>query len=454
METIPTVSTVDIAKVQLSELELQFREALKERIASRDGWSVETAVGSKGEELDLRLANADGEPRRWRMRPLVDLKAGSITTQPDFLFTRSDAQGCDVAVYLDGQKYHASVDHNITDDDARKRDALRRDGRRVWSIAWDDVQSFVSKSFKAAVPDLLHQQMQNTASAGIDDPRLKALWGNPIDFLIEYLADPDADVWGAGADGTVLSIVNTGKHGSAAPIMLASSSLVAGLSSFVVGETPASDPTGSVMVVPRAGLSGLPFVIVADPNDHVSTLGVLCVLDDRPSEVGSPSHVAHWHDWLRWSNVLQFLTRPRFGHELPMRMVEIWTRRSDDPFAGTLIPLAGSALGKSADAGLELGPEWSLVRAYTDPVLTQLIAIMAREGVEVPEAGSEVGPDESVWQVELAWPDTKVALVVDVDADRDEWLEKHGWTVASAEGAFEPDTLAREIEDAVKGSTQ
>ncbi|RVW08226.1 DEAD/DEAH box helicase [Prescottella agglutinans] len=454
VETIPTVSTVDIAKVQLSELELQFREAIKDHIASRDGWSVEAAVGSKGEELDLRLANPNGEPRRWRMRPLVDLKAGSITTQPDFLFTRSDAQGCDVAVYLDGQKYHASVEHNITDDDARKRDALRRDGRRVWSIAWDDVQSFVSKSLKAAVPDLLHQQMQNTASAGIDDPRLKTLWGNPIDFLIEYLADPDADVWGAGANGTVLAIVNPGKHGSEAPIMLAPGSLVAGLNSFLAGQTPASDPTGSVMVVPRTGLSGLPLVIVADPNDHVSTLGVLCVLDDRPSEVGGPSHVAHWRDWLRWSNVLQFLTRPRFGLDLPMRMVEIWTRRSDDPFAGTMIPLAGSLPGKAEDAAIELTPEWSLVRDYTDPVLAQLIAIMAREGVDAPEAGAEVGPDESVWQVELAWPDTKVAVVVDIDADRDEWLEKHGWTVASAEGAFEPDTLAREIEDAVKGSTQ
>ncbi|WP_370181633.1 DEAD/DEAH box helicase [Rhodococcus wratislaviensis] len=454
VETIPTVSTVDIAKVQLSELELQFREALKDRIASREGWTVETALGSKGEELDLRLANAAGEPRRWRMRPLVDLKASSITTQPDFLFTRSDAQGCDVAVYLDGQKYHASVDHNITADDARKRDALRRDGRRVWSIAWDDVQSFVSKSMKAAVPDLLHQQMQNAASAGVDDPRLKALWGNPIDFLIEYLADPDAEVWGSGADGTVLAIVKTGKHGSDAAIMLAPGSLVAGLNSLLAGQAPSPEPTGSVMIVPRVGLSGVPLVIVADPNDHVSTLGVLCVLDDHPSEVGGPAHVAHWRDWLRWSNVLQFLTRPRFGHDLPMRMAEIWTRSSDDPFAGAMIPLAGPVPGTVADTAIELGPEWSLVREYTDPVLAPVIEIMADGGLDVPEAGAEIGPDESIWQVEMAWPDMKVVVVVDFESDRDEWLEENGWTVASAEGGFEPDTLAREIEDVVKGSTQ
>lgn len=451
VEKIPTVSTVDIAKVQLSELELQFREALKTRIVRRDGWSVETTIGPKGEELDLRLANPAGEPRRWRMRPLVDVKAGSITTQPDFLLTRSDAQGCDVALYLDGEKFHASVEHNRTGDDAEKRDALRRDGRRVWSISWDDVQAFESNSLKAAVTDLVHQQMQNTASVGIEDPRLKSMWGNPIDFLIEYLTDPDADVWGVGALGTVLSIVNPGKHGSDAPILVTPGGLAAGLNEFLGGLQPTAGPEGTVMLVPRAGLSGLPLLVIADPADHVTTVGVLSVLDDRKTEVGGPNHSARWRDWLRWSNVLQFLTRPRFGHELPMRMAEIWTRESVDPLAGSMLPLAGVA-PVAAAAGL--APEWALVRDYTDPILTQLIAIMSSTGIEVPEAGAEVGPDESVWQVELAWPDAKVAVVVDVDDQRDEWLVDAGWTVASADGQFAPDTLAREIETVVKGSSQ
>jgi ATP-dependent helicase YprA (DUF1998 family) len=453
VETIPTVSTVDIAKVQLSELELQFREALKDHIANRDGWSVETTLGSNGEELDLRLANPNGEPRRWRMRPLVDLKAGSITTQPDFLFTRSDAQGCDVAVYLDGERFHADVQNNNTADDARKRDALRRDGRRVWSISWDDVQAFVSKALKAAVPDLIHQHMQNIASTGIEDPRLKAMWGNPVDFLITYLADPDADVWGAGADGTVLSIVNPGKHGSDGPIMVSPDSLGPALESFLAGQTPAAAHDGSVMMVPRSGLSGLPLVIVADPNDHVSTLGVLCVLDDRASEVGGPDHGARWRDWLRWSNVLQFVTRPRFGHDLPMRMVEIWTRRSEDPFTGSYIPLANARTSSGA-ASEVLNPEWTIVREYTDPVLAELIQLLADAGIDVPDAGAEVGPGDSVWQVELAWPSAKVVVVVDTDSERDEWLTANGWTVASADGPFETDTLARDIRDTVKESSQ
>ncbi|GGK67580.1 DEAD/DEAH box helicase [Nocardia camponoti] len=451
---IPTVSTVDIAKVQLSELEAQFRDALEKHVASRDAWAVEAALGAKGTELDLRLANAEGEPRRWRMRPLVDIKAGAITTQPDFLFTRTDAQGCDVAVYLDGQRFHASTACNRTADDAEKRDALRRTGRRVWSLSWDDVQAFTSRARKSGVDDLIHQQMQNTAGAGIDDPRLKTLWGNPIDLLVEYLADPDASLWGDGALATVLALVDPGKHGSAEPTMIAPSALVAGLNTVIAGQLPTADPAGSVMMVPRAGSSGVPIVILADPTDHLSTLGVLCVLDDNPTEVGSPTHRARWRDWLRWSVVLQFLTRPRFGHDLPLRMVEVWTTTSQEPFAGAMIPLASAVPTTTVTATTELSPAWSEVCEYTDPVLAELIAIMAEEGIEVPEAGAEVGPRESVWQVELSWPAAKLVVVVDSDADRDDWLEANGWTITTAQGSYDPNTLAREVEDMVNGSSR
>ena len=184
VEEIATVTGIDIAAVQLSELEMQFREALKQHVAGRPGCSVETANGSTGEELDLRLAGPDGEVRRWRMRPLVQVKA-SVWTEPDFLLTRSDAQDLDVAIYLDGQKFHASPGNNSLTM-TLSRDALK--GRQaVWSITWNDVQAFASAKMKAAVPDLVHQQVQNTASEAVQDVRLKTLWQNPIDMLVEYL---------------------------------------------------------------------------------------------------------------------------------------------------------------------------------------------------------------------------------------------------------------------------
>ena len=75
--------------------------------------------------------------------------------------------------------------------------------------------------------------------------------------------------------------------------------------------TPESEPNGTVVIVPRAGRSGLPLYVCADPADFEPTTGVLAVLDDRDAEVGGPKHVGQWRDWLRWSNVFQFLTVPR-----------------------------------------------------------------------------------------------------------------------------------------------
>jgi replicative superfamily II helicase len=454
VEVIPTVSTVDIAKVQLSELELQFREAFKAHFAARDGWSVDTAIGSNGEELDLRAVSPSGESRRWRMRPLVNIAAAGIATQPDFLLTRSDAQSCDVAIYLDGRQYHASVEHNRTADDAEKRDVLRRDGRRVWSISWEDVQAFVSTSLKVVTPDLVHQQAQNIASAGIGDPRIKLLWGNSIHHLIEYLADPDDSVWGQGAQATVLALVNPGKHGATAPAMAKPAELASVLQAHATGSKPAAAPDGTVMVVPRSGLSGLPLLIIADPSDPDPTTGVLAVLDDRESEVGGPRHAARWRDWLRWSNVLQFLRLPMFGHEMPLRMAEVWTRRSLDVFAQSHLPLAAPAVAIASVGGRELTPEWVEVRDYTDPVLSHLIAIMADANVAIPEAGAEVGPTETVWQVEMAWPDARVAVVVDIDAQRDSWLRAAGWTVEPISADSNIENVARDIAGAVKGGSQ
>lgn len=451
VEEIATVTGIDIAPVQLSELEMQFREALKAHVASRPGCSVETANGSTGQELDLRLVGPDGDARRWRMRPLVQVQA-SVWTEPDFLLTRSDAQDLDVAIYLDGRKFHASPENNRTADDAVKRDALRRDGKRVWSITWDDVQAFASDKMKAAVPDLVHQQVQNTASEAVQDARLKTLWQNPIDMLIEYLSDPQADVWPRGAFATVIGLVNPpGKHGTEPPIQTHAASLADGLRSCLAGAPPAPDPKGTILVVPRIGRDGLPLYICADPANFEPTTGVLAVLDDSDAEVGGPKHSARWHDWLRWSNLLQFLTVPRHGESMPLRMAEVWTRKSADAFAGVHVPLSVVGAG-SIDVGFAPTGEWQEVLQYTDASLVDLVAELAQRDVVVPEPGAEVGPDESVWQVEMAWPAAKVAVVVDHHPDREAWLAAANWKVFNAGLAPEAGSFADLLSEHVGGN--
>ncbi|WIM87435.1 DEAD/DEAH box helicase [Candidatus Mycobacterium wuenschmannii] len=451
VEEVPTVTGIDIAPVQLSELELQFREALKQHVSNRPGCSFETANGSTGEELDLRLVGPDGDVRRWRMRPLVQVKA-SVWTEPDFLLTRSDAQDLDVAVYLDGQKFHASSENNITHDDAIKRDALRRDGKRVWSITWQDVQAFASDKVKDAIPDLVHQQVQNSATESVQDKRLKTLWQNPIDMLIEYLADPDSELWARGSFATVIGMVNPpGKHGTQPPILTNASALPKVLQGALAGALPESEPNGPLVVVPRVGRSGLPLFICADPADFEPTTGVLVALDDRDSEIGGPKHSEQWRDWLRWSNILQFLTVPRHGESMPLRMAEIWTRKSADAFAGVHVPLSVAGSGK-IDVAFAIPNEWGEVLQYSDTSLAPLVAALAERGSALPEPGIEVGPDNAVWQLELAWPAAKVAVVVDEEPDREAWLAGEHWKVIHASNALDVEALVATLTELVGGS--
>lgn len=454
VESIDTVTGVDIGSVQLSELEIRFREALKLHLAQRDGASFEVAIGAKGEELDIRLSGSAGDTRRWRMRPLVQLVESGVATEPDFLLTRVDAQTADVAVYLDGKQFHASAENNRTADDAVKRDALRRADKRVWSIGWDDVAAFESTSAKVRTTELLHQHVKNTAAETVSDTRLRYMWDNPIAFLIEYLSDPDADVWGDGAVATVLALVpQSNKHGGEPPIPTTAAELGSTLVGLAEGRNLSAADQGQVMVVPRAGWSGLPLWICADPNEFESTLGVLTVLDDSDGEVGGPAHDARWRDWLRWSNILQFVPVPQYGAVMPRRMAAMWTIRSLGEFIAQPIPLEGADAGRT-DIAFSMTPEWEMVRKYTDPSVSELVVALARKDVAVPEPGFEVGPVDSVWQVELAWEDDQVAVVVDTDVERDRWLEEHGWTVRIVDERSDIDVAVGDIGVLMTGGTR
>lgn len=451
VQKVESVREIDIAPVQASELERRFRDAVKAWADGHEGSSWTTSLGPQGEQLDLRLRSPSNEARRWQMRPLINVRAGALTTQPDFVFTRSDAQDCEIAVYLDGRRYHADVECNRSGDDARKRAALRDDGWRTWSITWRDVEEFaeaVTASGAPAAgharqaPALVGTETQNAVRVTVGDPRVRSLWGNPMAFLLSYLADPSADVWADGARETVFALLDPRSGGA---LIATSRAEVRSVLLALADREPVAaggkregsgDPSpGGVVVVACRGTSGLPLIVVADPADHVATLGVMTVLDDRPQVVGGPEHEAHWRDWLRWSNVLQFLTLPVHGYELPLRMAEIWTASSSESLRDRYLPLARDAASPPALVAKATSPfldaAWQEVARYTDPALRDLLVDLAGRGTQIPEAGAELGPDDDVWQVELSWPVHQVAVVVDHDAQRDTWLAAHGWRIVA-----------------------
>jgi len=84
------------------------------------------------------------------------------------------------------------------------------------------------------------------------------------------------------------------------------------------------------------------------------------------------------------------------------------------------------------------------VLRYCAPECHEIVRACAREGLPLPEVGYE--PEDAsgavCGQVELAWPEQKVAVALPDQADGKAALEAQGWAVLSAaEAAAEPETL-------------
>lgn len=452
VQDIATVTGIDITSVQLSELELRFREQLKRWVETQDGHSWSATLGGQGEELDLRFLSPAGEPRRWNLRPLVNVTAGGLTTQPDFLLSRQDAQDAPVAVYLDGKAFHADAEISRTADDARKRMALRDDGYRVWSLTWDDVEDFarILAGHQSKLGELVELAVRNACKAAVADRRVSAHWGNPVLGLLSYLQDPQASVWEDGAVYTCVQMMTSTQHSVGRPYSCAPDELSEALSAWASGGQITSRG-GPVLIGSCSGTSGLPLAILGRTDGNgTDSVSALAMLDDRSSEVGGPIHERRWRDWLRWSNVLQFLKLPRVGHAMPLRMNEIWTMRSLDLFAYRPLPLAYATAPKPGPTIDVVYPDWSIVFEFTDEALRPVGEELAELGIPRPEAGDEVGDDE-IWQVEYSWPSHEVAVVIDDEPERDAWLERHGWRVLRYEGPDQQEKLVREIRSVFEG---
>ena len=124
-----------------SELELQFLTkllALGETPGS--GLRIDRRTDHDGARIaDLRFVRDGGQSvTHWQMK-LQNTVRG---TRPDVHFKRLDAPSPEVAVYLDGFKYHASSQYNRLADDAEKRARLRAHGYLVFAATWDDVKTW------------------------------------------------------------------------------------------------------------------------------------------------------------------------------------------------------------------------------------------------------------------------------------------------------------------------
>ncbi|GAB2445551.1 DEAD/DEAH box helicase [Streptosporangium sandarakinum] len=500
--TVATTGAISLWDQVESELEARFLGGLDAwaRRADTPGTLGRGGVVGGKKTADLRVEAADGSIVHWQMILQNTIKG----TRPDVLFRRLDDAPLEVAVYLDGYNYHASPQKNRLAGDAAKRAVLRAHGRPVFQLTWDDLDDWekrghapLGRGEPARAPYLGNAQAAARQLyrmfTGDRDPEelVRTVWANPVDALLEFLREPDLDLWlhraGAAAGGLLTQAERSTSGPDGVPERLTAALRGEPLPAGAQGQ-------GGITTARAVDHSGCPVAVVADSRGGL-VVTAFAVIDDTDETIRADEegHRRRWAAWLHWGNVLQFLDAgggdggqlalsdldafdPSLlavaggagvravlsllpaddpadeqdeadeAETVPMRVVR---PASDD--SGTRVVPKPAVPKPAAPEEVIAGPDprWEKVYDLLDPEepgLAELARELARLGVPAPASGDvgfELG--EQAWQAELAWPSANVAVVLAGDDDeahrRNEAYAAAGWDARDV-GGWDPGELA------------
>ncbi|MGN9768429.1 DEAD/DEAH box helicase [Micromonospora sp. SD12] len=454
-----------------SELEMRFLTkllALGETPGS--GLRTDRRTDHDGARLaDLRFVRDNGQGvTHWQMK-LQNTVRG---TRPDVHFKRLDAPSPEVAVYLDGFKYHASSQHNRLADDAEKRARLRAHGYLVFAATWDDVKTWGSADglgqwtpYGGVSKQAARERYRQFLPGADPDELEETIWVNPIEQLMRFLADPDLTRWQRRAEATLAGMLRQARDNTATD----SSGVAERLLAALRGEPLPRPTAGKIMIARAWDHADCPVAMVVDGRSKpLPTWSALTVLDDLPAAVADAGHKERWAAWLAWGNVIQFLGNGGGdAGQLAVSTLDAFEPASMAVTEGTGLVLTQRALPLDEETATWLGvvaqpvaadPEtldkespWRDVLRYLDPAedtLDHLVQQLARQDLPAPVVGYELG--DQGWQAELAWPDRRIAIVLTGPSDdpetedRDRAYAEAGWHARTAQ-QWSVDELAAEI---------
>nr|WP_206322933.1 DEAD/DEAH box helicase [Streptomyces sp. HNM0575] len=473
-----------------SDLETRFLRALRGWAGQRGDADLEESGDNSGY---LRLDEA-GTVHGWRLTA----QRNEGFTRTDFTFERTDGPKQKITVYLDGHRYHATRHHNRLAGDADKRNRLRADGRIVFQLTWDDLDTFERRTAgetfagreapEPVWPPYPHTAQdiakQLYAESGGDDLAATA-FTDPMTMLLAYLRSPDDAAWGKRASAVVGGLLGTGQEtlvGNGTPDQVRQT-LDRLLDAW--SRTDGIDPapiqgSGALNLFQACDQSDLPVAFLVDSaTSHWSALA--CLDDTDPDQLGTPEHKARWRAWLQWSNVLQFLAHDGGDG------VQLTTSAAADFDLSVLKALGGigeleslvvqhsrdapvprpRSVQDGADTLVEAALRdllWDreileiLDEDEPDAPLTRLAHTLADHGKKAPAYGYELG--ERGWLADFAWdladPGLRIAVMAEAYDHDDEEGDKTwrayrdaGFTIRSAdEWLTDLDTLLAALPDA------
>ena len=388
-------------------IEKRFRTLLL-RWAKARGAALTVTATAQGDSATIHFPQALGDGR-WQLVPQV--KLGGV--MPDFVLTSPDTQVPKIAVFCDSRRWHCSPEANRLADDTDKRAGLRDQDYLVWALTHRDLDAFATVlDGKPAPPpswlgdplrSMFVQVAQKVAAPG--SVKADALLTDAVSVLTVFLLRPSRTAWQSPAHALGLTLCHRADAHKIGPTS------VAALLRTEFGED-VEVPAGPAAVVTCRSPHG---AVVAVDRRSVQDVRPWVAVDDRDDAVGTPQQLEAWHDWLALTNVLQFVEPGRF-HAVTSSGL-----------------LAATAQESAAERATTLSPGWQEIADVSEGASLDLVRAVAGLGVPVPEAGHEV--DDGEYVVDLAWPERRIAVSVEVDDDRNTWLAAHGWTVAPPDAA-------------------
>ena len=461
IETVDRLDDVAVKMHSESVLEANFRSHLADWVSSVHG-STMLSLGTGG-FINMRISVPSyqgSEALTWDVKAQRRAKG----TIPDYTFDLRSGAGTRIDLYLDGHEFHgAGGDRNRTADDALKRGQLREKGSLVWSLTWQDVEdasTALRNPARAVDGTWMDTALRQALTTGIDDPRRKFLWGNPVELLMEILRDPFAPLWADGAATLARALLmghGGSRHGANPPLAVTRHRLRTVTRTLLSGGIVDGSSQPQVGAALRHGLSGLPMVLMADAgaSDPAGSLSAIVRLDDEEEAVASEGHRDQWQDWLRWSNVLQMLIVAP-GSPAQVGRAFIMDTTTANLLSSASIPLVenpvvevegqliSGVLTASDDeetmprtSQREEQEEWDEAFELIDPEIEPLLDQLRQHGAPCPLVGEEIDDGSAFWPVELWWQDLKVAIVPgvqsDTEASRDRALRDMGVKVFHAD---------------------
>ena len=358
-----------------SELELRFREILRQALEDRNATITESFRSDGVRELSFTLP---GHKTRWSV---VEQYSNFKFTIPDFYISTDNPNIRNIAVYLDGAEYHHSGAHNRVESDIIKRSRLYSEkGILPWTLTWSDLDQYLEsrKSGSPQPPTWFNPQLQPSLvqKLGVDRAHLNLLTRDPMSQLLGLLENA---------------------HASWLP------SLSEAATYHLLSRKPRASADRST--------------ISAEP--HVGKLTITHEVQTKSNtlKLNSDSLVEQevWNLFLNLANLM-------------------WI----DPYHATVTvdSIFDSAI--FSDVVPQFSPEptspqqppaslWSDIFAAFDDEedVVEKLKLLEEAGVPKPEIfADDIGPIAVV----AAWPDAKLVVLYDSDPETEKYMTDQGWT--------------------------